>query len=59
MLIYRNAEEIHGQREFGNPWLSQTSVFIQRCCEPLYINLFSENINFSQVHSFCCWAVAV
>jgi len=37
MLIYRNAEEVHGLRKFGNPSLVQLTFVIQRCCETVHI----------------------
>jgi len=59
MFIYRNSEGVHGQRKFGGPWLSQTCVYIQRCCEPVYITLFSENLNFSRAQNFCSGLVTM
>jgi len=43
--------------KFWNPQLSQTYVFYSTllwACAHHY--LFSENVNFSPVQSFCCWA---
>ena len=56
-LIYRNAEGVHGQRKLGNPLLSQTYVFYSTSlCACAHDYLFSENLNFSPVQGFCCWA---
>jgi len=31
MLIYRNAEGVHGQRKFGNPWFKCYGVVALVC----------------------------
>ena len=29
MIIYRNAEGMHGQRKFGNPWIERSNLLLQ------------------------------
>jgi len=31
MIVYRNAEWVHGQRKVGNPWSTQTVINILLC----------------------------
>jgi len=39
MLIYHNAEVVHGQRKFGNPWsritVNQENCYLENCQKKL------------------------
>jgi len=59
-LIYRNDEGVHVQIKFENPSLVKLTFFIQRCCEPVYINVCSEkNLIFHRYKVFVAGLVTV
>jgi len=60
MLIYRNAEGVHGLESLGTPGLVKLAFFIQRCCDSAHITFCSgKTLIFRECKGFVSGLVTV